>query len=120
MSMKTGSTMHFEPGSWQEAVYDVYIGTLVGTGHSLYFFRKYTLDLFVLEPYYYLTGQKEVPELPEAGDLKIVGIGFGRTGTVGEHTIVVVRSLLEGRSRSDRTPLTYLATMVLLLVLIVL
>jgi hypothetical protein len=85
MSMKTGSTMHFEPGSWQEAVYDVYIGTLVGTGHFLYFFKKYTLDLFVLEPYYYLTGQKEAPELPDAGDLKIVGIGFGRTGTVGEY-----------------------------------
>ena len=82
MSMKTGSTMRFEPGSWQELGYDIYIGVVVGTGHVAYFFKKYTLDLFILKPFYYLTGTPEEEQVVDAGELKVVGIGFGRTGTV--------------------------------------
>jgi hypothetical protein len=41
MSMAAGSKMLFEPGSWQEAAYEVYIGVVVGAAHSFYIVTKW-------------------------------------------------------------------------------
>jgi len=71
--MKTGSELRFEAGSWKEAAHDVYIGLLVGMGH--------VYKIFFQMPWQYLVGSSEMPLLQEAGDLKVVGVGFGRTGT---------------------------------------
>jgi hypothetical protein len=78
-SMKTGSELRFEAGSWQEAAHDIYIGLLVGLGH--------VFKIFVQMPYQYLVGllfgNAPLRELPPSSDgLKVVGVGFGRTGTV--------------------------------------
>ena len=32
--------MHFENGSWQEAVHEIYIGFVVGVMHNWYFIDK--------------------------------------------------------------------------------
>ncbi len=77
--MNVGSTVHFQPGSWQETVFDIAIGLLTGAGHFLYF--------FLTSPIYFLTGQQIFNDKPQSlqkgeGELKVVGIGFGRTGTV--------------------------------------
>jgi hypothetical protein len=75
MTMKNGSDLRFEPGSWTEAGHDVYIGLVVGMGH--------VVKIFFYAPYYCLFGSKvSIPLLPP-GNLKVVGVGFGRTGTVG-------------------------------------
>jgi hypothetical protein len=75
MTMKNGSDLRFEPGSWTEAAHDVYIGLVVGMGH--------VVKIFFYAPYYCLFGSKvSIPLLPP-GNLKVVGVGFGRTGTVG-------------------------------------
>ena len=41
MSMATGSKAQFEPGSWGEALHDVYIGTITGATHSFYLVVKW-------------------------------------------------------------------------------
>lgn len=74
MTMKTGSDLSFVAGSWQEAAHDIYIGLLVGMGH--------VYKIFVQMPYHCIVGSPEQPRLQESGELKVVGVGFGRTGTV--------------------------------------
>jgi hypothetical protein len=74
MTMKTGSELRFEVDSWQEAAHDVYIGLVVGLGH--------VYKIFVQMPYNYVAGTEAQPRLQESGELKVVGVGFGRTGTV--------------------------------------
>jgi hypothetical protein len=71
--MKTGADLRFQAGSWQEAAHDIYIGLLVGMGHV------YTI--FFQMPYNYLFGTTTKPALQQSGELKVVGVGFGRTGT---------------------------------------
>ena len=87
MSMKSGATLRFEPGSWQEAVYDIYIGSVVGAAHYLYFLKKWTLDL-VINPMLYMTGIAEKPQRQIHNKrLKVIGVGFGRTGTVSSFIV---------------------------------
>ena len=77
MTMKTGSDAQFETGSWQEATHDIYVGLLVGMGH--------VYKIFVQMPYQCLFGTPTQRTIqPAGGDLKVVGVGFGRTGTVSE------------------------------------
>jgi hypothetical protein len=73
--MKMGSDLQLEAGSWMEAIHDIYIGLVVGMGH--------VMNIFVLMPYNYLVGTKITPEhhAPGTKSLKVVGVGFGRTGT---------------------------------------
>ena len=83
--MKSGSTLRFEPGSWQEAVYDIYIGSIVGAAHNLYFWKKWIVELLV-NPVLNISGLRTEEKLPApspgSGELKGIGVGFGRTGTV--------------------------------------
>jgi len=73
--MKAGSELRFEAGSWQEAAHDVYVGLLVGMGH--------VYKIFVKMPYDAIFSSPLEPTKGTAGELKVVGVGFGRTGTVG-------------------------------------
>lgn len=81
--MELGSTLRFEPGSWQETFFDICIGLVTGVGHLLYYLRTWVVE----GPVYALTGihlSNDRPQLLKEGEgeLKVVGIGFGRTGTV--------------------------------------
>lgn len=84
MTMKNGSELRFEPGSWQEAAHDIYIGLLVGMGH--------VYKIFFQMPWQYLVGSSSLPVTREAGELKVVGVGFGRTGTVGDVHVQMICS----------------------------
>eukprot|EP00980_Cylindrotheca_fusiformis_P004263 scaffold918_cov126-Cylindrotheca_fusiformis.AAC.42 len=80
--MELGSTLHLEPGSWQEAIFDICIGVVTGAGHFLYYLQHW----FVAKPVYALTGIRLFDDKPQLlkegeGELKVVGVGFGRTGT---------------------------------------
>jgi hypothetical protein len=86
MSMAAGSKIHFEAGSWLEAVYDVYIGTVVGAAHSCYIVGKWWY-VHVLVPLatafgVQLAADKEVVSKDGEKTLKVVAVGYGRTGTV--------------------------------------
>jgi len=78
------SKMNFEPGSWQEAIYDVYVGACVGANHSVYHAKKYFWQYF-LRPLMKGLGMRirepSRQELKESGELKVIGVGYGRTGT---------------------------------------
>ena len=76
--------MNFDHGSWQEALYEIYVGITVGSSHGWYFLKKNAmffaapvLDVFGME-----TGGKNNASIKEAKELKVVGVGYGRTGTV--------------------------------------
>ena len=77
--MKTGAELRFEPGSWQEAAHDVYVGLLVGMGH--------VYKIFVQMPYDAIFSSSSMPTVRQAGELKVVGVGFGRTGTVSHFDV---------------------------------
>ena len=85
MSMSLGSKLQLEPGSWMEAVYDVYIGVVVGARHSAFLVSRGTYKLIV-HPVLSLLGIPNTFDHSEAATntegLKVVAVGYGRTGTV--------------------------------------
>ena len=84
MSMKAGSKLHFEPGSWLESLHDVYIGTLVGASHSGHVVTKWFDDNLVspLLRAFSLKQDEEVISKDGKKTLKVIVVGYGRTGTV--------------------------------------
>lgn len=93
MSMATGSKMNFASGSWLEVVYDVYIGAVVGASHSM---KVLSLNFYtnlirpVVESLGYTLAppgdhtnvvDDESPDGIQNKSLKVVGVGYGRTGT---------------------------------------
>ena len=86
MSMAVGSKLQLEPGSWLEALYDVYIGTIVGANHFIYICTKWWYVHLIL-PILNLLGlhleeEKQVKSKDGKKTFKVVGVGYGRTGTV--------------------------------------
>jgi hypothetical protein len=84
MSMSYGSKLRFEQGSWLEVLYDVYIGVVVGARHSLFLGSRvvYTTAFRpILRSFGY-----DLPEEVKHNDegLKVVAVGYGRTGTVSQ------------------------------------
>jgi hypothetical protein len=86
MSMAVGSKLHFAPGSWLEALYDVYIGAVVGVGHFVYITTKWWYSDVVIPALkllgVHLSKEKKVQSKDGVKTLKVVGVGYGRTGTV--------------------------------------
>ena len=96
MSHKIGANLGLEPGSFQEAIYDIYVGTVVGAAHIFYFVKRWIIQL-VIDPLLWVVGKRQSKKNSTAddrggdssqpedkGELKVIGIGFGRTGTVRE------------------------------------
>lgn len=95
MSMSSGSKMQFEPGSLLEIVYDIYIGFVVGVNHNWYFIDKFFREN-IIQPLHGILGiETSIEGIPEEKEktLKVVGVGYGRTGTVS-FTIVIMFSML--------------------------
>lgn len=94
MTMKTGSELRFEEGSWQEAAHDTYIGLLVGLGHVYKIFVKMPYEaVFSSQQYATLKDSDTDNALKNGGELKVVGVGFGRTGTVRVLVLVNMRTV---------------------------
>lgn len=88
MSMAVGSKLQLEPGSWTEATYDVVIGIAVGAAHSFYIVTRWWMA-HVVRPMLNAMGvQSPITGGPSATasnrekTLKVVAVGYGRTGTV--------------------------------------
>jgi hypothetical protein len=84
--MATGAKLQLEPGSWAETLYDVYIGVVVGAAHSMYIVGKWWYVHVVL-PLGRTVGMdwradKQVISRDGEKTLKVVAVGYGRTGTV--------------------------------------
>jgi hypothetical protein len=75
--------MNFEPGSWQESLYDIYVGMKVGGAHSMYFVKKNALQIVdpVLSAFGVGSEKRTLLSPEEAKPLKVIGVGYGRTGT---------------------------------------
>ena len=87
------SSMNFQPGSWQEALYDSYVGARTGANHTIFFAKKYFWQYF-LRPLMKGFGmrirepqRKNGPNEPST--LKVIGIGYGRTGTVSKSNVAL-------------------------------
>lgn len=87
MSFQASSAkIHYEPGSWQEVANDIYTGTVVGAAHSIYLVAKWWYVNFI-RPVLQVFGLSLAKDkLVESADgektLKVVAVGYGRTGTV--------------------------------------
>lgn len=87
MSFQASSAkIHYEPGSWQEIANDIYTGTVVGAAHSIYLVAKWWY-VNLLRPILNLFGVDVPPDkIVESADgkktLKVIAVGYGRTGTV--------------------------------------
>jgi hypothetical protein len=83
--MSFGSKLQLEPGSWMEAAYDVYIGVVVGGRHSAFLVSRGAYSFFI-HPILSLLGIQHINSQGEAATntegLKVVAVGYGRTGTV--------------------------------------
>ena len=82
--MAVGSKLQLEPGSWAEAGYEIIIGAAVGAWHSIYLIsRWWYLQLFrpLLRAFGFQLAETEVQTNKEK-TLKVVSVGYGRTGTV--------------------------------------
>jgi hypothetical protein len=86
MSMSMGSKMQLEPGSWMEVLYDVYIGTVVGVGHSVKIGWRFVFQTFFASSLrllgFEIESTDKVVESDGEKGLKVVAVGYGRTGTV--------------------------------------
>ncbi|KAL7574204.1 hypothetical protein ACA910_012464 [Epithemia clementina (nom. ined.)] len=85
MSMAVGSKLHFQPGSWLEVVYDVIVGTITGVAHSVYLVSKWWY-VNLIRPTLNLCGFRlQIDKVVKSRDgektLKVVAVGYGRTGT---------------------------------------
>jgi len=83
--MAVGSKLQLEPGSWAEFAYDVTIGFAVGAAHSLYLVGRwvYLHILRVLQLFGIDSNNSQVNEGRDGEKaLKVVAVGYGRTGTV--------------------------------------
>lgn len=94
MSMAMGAKLQLEPGSFMETLYDIYIGIVVGANHSFYIVsRWWYLNLFrpILLAFGIELGVFETKAATEKGKetLKVVAVGYGRTGTVRDfHSLI--------------------------------
>jgi hypothetical protein len=86
MSMAVGSKLQLEPGSWLEALFDVYIGIVVGTSHSVKIISRwwYLKTLLPILRAFGITIDVDGTAKSKDGEktLKVVAVGYGRTGTV--------------------------------------
>jgi branched-subunit amino acid ABC-type transport system permease component len=78
-----GNYLELEPGSVLEVIYDFFVGIVVGSSHSLYFAIRFGYNLGIAPALLY-TGLLHKLEEPQTNfdGLKVIGVGYGRTGTV--------------------------------------
>jgi hypothetical protein len=83
MSMAMGSKLQLEPGSWMEMAYDIGIGITVGAHHSIYFVARWWHENLI-QPILQSIGETDKSFLVnrKTTSLKVVAVGYGRTGTV--------------------------------------
>lgn len=84
MSHALGAKLELPEGSWLESAYQVLIGMIVGTCHIPNLLYRWWLSR-VFRPMLHAMGQQpslEEDAVPSEQKLKVVAVGYGRTGTV--------------------------------------
>jgi hypothetical protein len=80
------SRMNFEPGSWQEALFEIYVGFKVAFGHVIYFarllFTEYLYKPLMKALGFNVSEKRRINVPHDMQELKVIGVGYGRTGTV--------------------------------------
>lgn len=108
-SMAFGSKLELQAGSWLEAVYDVVIGVVVGASHSLNMLRKNTMNsAFIGWIFEYLGFERHVggKSTTNTEGLKVVAVGYGRTGTVRSTSFRSTAMAASHRFRGTRFRMT--------------
>lgn len=91
MSMAMGAKLQLEPGSFMETLYDIYIGIVVGANHSFYIvsrwwyqnlLRPILLAFGIQFDLFETKAQQQAKQDGKKETLKVVAVGYGRTGTV--------------------------------------
>ena len=91
-----------------EAVYDVYIGFVVGARHSAFLVSRGFYNILV-QPILTLLGIRGLfdrdQEINNTEGLKVVAVGYGRTGTVSAFYLVAdfAPSWWHGRCNDDKS-----------------
>ena len=85
--MSTASRVQHEPGSWAETLHEIQVGFIVGAMHNWYFIDKFIKEQIAAPVQSILGLDSSSPSntLGQEGKektLKVVGVGYGRTGTV--------------------------------------
>jgi hypothetical protein len=84
MRISMGSKMHFEPGSWLEAMQEIVVGSVTGFLRAFYIMGTW-LYVNIIRPLASVVGihfPEGKREKTPGGKLKVAAVGFGRTGTV--------------------------------------
>lgn len=84
-TMASTAKLQLEPGSLAETAHEIYVGFCTGVLHNWYFIDKFgrekiAMPLATLFGYGHLYNPIQGPEREKT--LKVVGVGYGRTGTV--------------------------------------
>jgi hypothetical protein len=87
--LSLGSKWQFQPGSWAELLYELAIGMAVGCAHSSYLVARFLYRMISYVPLMLLrfrenTSRTDPPTITTESEkrLKVVAVGYGRTGTV--------------------------------------
>jgi len=88
--MSYSTKKQFKPGSWEEVLYDYYSGLSVGALHSMRLMTNWIKSTIVRPTSNLLHHQTSSESKEVKTTLKVVGVGFGRTGTVSMVRIVVI------------------------------
>lgn len=85
--MALGSKLELAPGSWAEAVYEVSIGMIVGTCHIPNLIARWWFDKLSSTSSSTIRiaadgNRTDATDTATNNELKVVAVGYGRTGTV--------------------------------------
>lgn len=97
--MSLGAKLQLKPGSWSQFVYDICIGAAVGACHSFYIIAKWWYERVFRE--ILVAFNVDIDSFEDRGEndtLKVVAVGYGRTGTVS--TIQCQFALLLGHGKN--------------------
>lgn len=93
MAFSTITLLNYYPTTWQEAAHDVAAGLRVGIGHAIHHGAEFITDTLI-KPIAHSFGITFEGENPEPSDgIKVVGVGYGRTGKVCIESVLCVDTI---------------------------
>ena len=95
MSMAFGSKLGLEPGGWAEMIYNVCIGVVVGSNHSISIITNWWYINVIQPILFYLRIIDDTKTMEHDADkkLKVVAVGYGRTGTVRKEKTFIFKQI---------------------------
>ena len=86
MALKLVSSAAYQLGTWQETAHDIYLGMVISVVNTMRFFKMLARELLLADHKTSDQVNAETESPPETnestGPLRVLGAGYGRTGTV--------------------------------------